>query len=413
MEIKNKKSLNWKKLTRHKRGELISKKFEIKKENDKWKVPSQSGNGFYLVSFSINKPICNCMDYRIRHRNCKHIIAVETFIKMEIDKEGKITKTKKVKVTYSQNWKAYDKSQTNEKLFFLKLLKDLCNFIESPVYNFGRPKLPLSEMAFCSILKVYSTFSLRRYMSDVKIAKEMGMVDNVPCFSSIGHFLQKDELTPILYDLIQISSTPLKTIETNFAVDSSGFSTVRFARYYSFKHQKDLKYRQWIKAHVCSGVKTNIITAVKITEGSANDSPQLAKLVKETARQFKMGEVSCDRAYISRQNLQLIEDVGAVPYIPFKVNSVAKPHASLIWKNMYYYFMYKHEEFMQHYHKRSNAETVFHMIKTKFKDSLRSKSKTAQINELLCKIICHNLTVVIQEINELGIKGEFLTQQTI
>lgn len=68
---------------------------------------------------------------------------------------------------------------------------------------------------------------------------------------------------------------------------------------------------------------------------------------------------------------------------------------------------------MSHYHKRSNSETVFHMIKTKFRDNLRSKSKTAQINELLCKIICHNLAVVIQEINELGIKGEFLTQQNI
>jgi hypothetical protein len=48
------------------------------------------------------------------------------------------------------------------------------------------------------------------------------------------------------------------------------------------------------------------------------------------------------------------------------------------------------------------------MIKTKFKDNLRSKSKTAQVNELFCKILCHNICVVIQEINELGLKGEFV-----
>jgi len=64
-----------------------------------------------------------------------------------------------------------------------------------------------------------------------------------------------------------------------------------------------------------------------------------------------------------------------------------------LWKKMYYYFMYKHDEFLEHYHKRSNAETCFHMIKTKFKDNLRSKSKTAQINELLLKILCHNLAL--------------------
>lgn len=78
---------------------------------------------------------------------------------------------------------------------------------------------------------------------------------------------------------------------------------------------------------------------------------------------------------------------------------------------MYHYFMYKHDEFKEHYHKRSNAETVFHMIKTKFLGNLRSKSKTSQINELLLKILCHNICCVIQEINELGIKGEFILEK--
>ncbi len=78
---------------------------------------------------------------------------------------------------------------------------------------------------------------------------------------------------------------------------------------------------------------------------------------------------------------------------------------------MYHYFMYRHEEFLQHYHKRSNAESVFNMIKTKFRDNLRSKTKTAQVNELLCKILCHNICVVIQEINELGVKAEFIIEK--
>lgn len=51
------------------------------------------------------------------------------------------------------------------------------------------------------------------------------------------------------------------------------------------------------------------------------------------------------------------------------------------------------------------------MIKTKFKDNLRSKSRRAQINELLCKILAHNICVVIQEISELGIKGEFVVEE--
>ncbi|MFZ3168411.1 MAG: transposase [Candidatus Methanoperedens sp.] len=63
--------------------------------------------------------------------------------------------------------------------------------------------------------------------------------------------------------------------------------------------------------------------------------------------------------------------------------------------------------FMEHYHKRSNVETVFHMIKSKFKDNLRSKDKVGQTNELLLKILCHNICVVIQEMFELGINPQF------
>jgi len=51
------------------------------------------------------------------------------------------------------------------------------------------------------------------------------------------------------------------------------------------------------------------------------------------------------------------------------------------------------------------------MIKTKFKDNLRSKGKTAQINELLLKVLCHNICVIIQEVSELGIKGEFVVEE--
>jgi transposase len=92
-------------------------------------------------------------------------------------------------------------------------------------------------------------------------------------------------------------------------------------------------------------------------------------------------------------------------------NVSGKSRGSMIWKKMYYYFMYKHDEFLEHYHKRSNAETVFHAIKTKFKDNLRSKDKTAQVNELLLKVLCYNITVIIQEISTLGIKGEFVIEK--
>ena len=42
------------------------------------------------------------------------------------------------------------------------------------------------------------------------------------------------------------------------------------------------------------------------------------------------------------------------------------------------------------------------MIKAKFRDHVRSKTPVAMVNEVLCKIICHNICVLIQETHELG-----------
>ena len=400
-----------KNMTREERAKALLKSVKIVRTHNGWRVPSQTSGKSYFVRFTKHEPKCDCPDCTLRKNKCKHILAVEFYIKRQIDEEGRITQTKGIKVTYSQKWKAYDNAQTNEKLLFMKLLRDLCDNLEQPNYKFGRPTLPISDMIFASALKVYSTFSLRRFMSDVKIAKEMNLVDKVPTYMTVSNYMRKEELTPILKKLISLSSTPLREIEKDFCVDSSGFGTSRFARYFDYKWGKEKKYRIWLKAHVMSGVKTNIVSGVEITEGKSNDSPQLPRLVQETAKHFEVSEVACDRAYSSRVNLKLIENVGAVPYIPFKKNITGKRAKYGIWRKMYHYFLYKHDEFLEHYHKRSNAETIFHMVKTKFRDNLRSKDSVSQVNELLLKFLCHNICVVIQEMNELGVRGEFVMEE--
>ena len=81
-----------------------------------------------------------------------------------------------------------------------------------------------------------------------------------------------------------------------------------------------------------------------------------------------------------------------------------------LWSKMFFYYNFKREEFLAHYHKRSNVETVFQMIKSKFGERLRSKTETAQTNEALCKVLCHNLCVVIQSMYELNITPEFMSE---
>ncbi len=76
---------------------------------------------------------------------------------------------------------------------------------------------------------------------------------------------------------------------------------------------------------------------------------------------------------------------------------------------MWHYYTFNRAEFNAHYHKRSNVETAFSMIKAKFGAAVRAKTPMAQVNEVLCKILCHNICVLIQSIYELGLEPVFWT----
>lgn len=68
--------------------------------------------------------------------------------------------------------------------------------------------------------------------------------------------------------------------------------------------------------------------------------------------------------------MELVEGLGGTPFIPFKFSS-AEPKGNSIWTKMYHYFAYNREEFLQHYHKRSNVETASSMIKSHLQRELQ------------------------------------------
>jgi len=155
-------------------------------------------------------------------------------------------------------------------------------------------------------------------------------------------------------------------------------------------------------------INTKVVSSVEISGWEAHDPPYFKPLVETTARRFRVHEVSADKAYPSRKNLAAVEAAGGTPYIPFKENTAAPSlDEESMWAKMYHQYAFNREAFLGHYHKRSNAETAFSMIKGKFGDAVRSKSDTAQVNEVLRKVLCHNICVVAMAGHELGIDTTF------
>lgn len=397
---------------RQQRGLEIAATAKILRKGKAWSVPSQSTERRYTVWLDPREPHCTCPDHEDGGFKCKHIFAVEYVVQRERNSDGSTTVTETLTVcetvrkTYPQDWRAYNAAQVNEKTKFLDLLRDLCGGIADPErQKNGRPPLPISDALFAACFKIYSTVSGRRFMTDLREAQAKGYIAKVPHYNSIFNYLENPALTPILRALITESSRPLNAIECDFAADSSGFTTSRFHRWYDHKYGVERQEHDWVKVHLMCGVSTHIVTAVEIHDRDASDMKLLPALVDATAENFQMREVSADKGYGSKKNLEIIAGHGAVPYIAFKGSTTGR--AGGMWAKMFHYFQYRREDFLSHYHKRSNVESVFSMIKAKFRDHVRSKTDVAMVNEVLCKIICHNICCLIQESYELGINAEF------
>lgn len=136
-----------------------------------------------------------------------------------------------------------------------------------------------------------------------------------------------------------------------------------------------------------------------------NDCPILPELVRQTAAGFNVAEVSADKAYLSAENVETIFAAGGTPFIAPKSNTTGGIGG--LFQKMFHYYQFNQTEYMDHYHKRSNVESTFSMIKKKFGDSVRSKTDVAMRNEVYAKLLCHNLCCVIQSQCELGIEPVF------
>ena len=398
---------------RRQRGMLIAATMKVVKlQSGAWRVPSQTLARNYAVLITAAGSACSCPDFEERQLPCKHIFAVQFTLFQETtetpDGETVTTTTATARVTYRQNWPAYNAAQTTEKDQFCRLLRDLCANVQGPPQTRGRPRLPLGDMLFASAFKVYSTVSARRFMSDLRAAQASGFISRTPHYNSIFNYLESEAVTPVIVDLITASSLPLRAVETDFAIDSTGIGMSNFFRYYSYKYEDGSDHHDWLKLHAMVGVKTNVVTSVDVTQRYTGDSPYFKPLVEETARNFTIREVSADKAYLSHRNLELIDDMGAAPYIPFKSNSTAdNRYQPPVWKKLYHLFAMHRDEFLAHYHKRSNVESTFSAIKRVFGGSVRSRTFTAQVNEAFLKVLCHNIRCVIHAMHELGITPTF------
>jgi transposase len=401
---------------RESKGLELADRGRVVADGAAWIVFSLNGPERYSVTLS---PVsCDCPDHQTTHEDCKHISAVKIFASrrghnLRPVEPYLMPPVEWPRPTYGQDWPAYDRAQQNEKAEFQRLLADLCGTVPQREKNpkGGRNFAPLADVIFATIFKVYAGFSGRRFATDLREAEKQGHVAQSINHTTIARCLEDPEMTAVLTRLIEASALPFCAIEDEFAVDSSGFSACRFDKWFSVKHQRVVSEHPWVKCHVLTGTTTQVVVAVVVSGRDSADSPQFPGLVNTAAKHFKIRQMTGDKAYTGSENFQTAEDLGGTLYAPFKVNTSGTTGG--IFQRMYHQFCLNKDEYLAHYHRRSNIESVFSAVKRLFGDSVRSKTDTAMVNEVLGKLLAYNITCLVHAIYELGLDPAFAEEPAL
>lgn len=354
----------------------------VRKSNGGWLVKSQDSPTRYYVTIDEHDNYhCNCPDCVLHHNECKHIIAVKLSLGETVRKEPK----------RERHFSEYNKAMCDEFSLFPEYLKELIDAVVDivPASRVGRPSIPLKELIGATITKIAHQLSSRRGMGVIE-AEDIGNYN----YSATLKFLQNENNTSLLREILHASAKPFVELESSFSIDSTGFNTRNYKEWASEKWGIK-RTREFVKCHAVVGNKTNVITDAVITASDVADIDEFGELLDATAGMFNIKQFLADAGYLSNDNYKMVARINAEPLIMFKKDSTYRNKCPA-WQNAYFKLRQKPDEFYADYLKRNNVESVFGAVKDKYGETLKSKCLSAQINETYCKLIAYNISVLVK-----------------
>ena len=134
--------------------------------------------------------------------------------------------------------------------------------------------------------------------------------------------------------------------------------------------------------------------SMTITDGTTNDSVVFPYLVNDI--DARLGVVRADAGYLSRDNVQLVEDLGAVPYIKPKSSSTMESKGRFAWRHMHFRYRKDKEAFLGEYNQQRRIEAFFSRFKRRF-GPVKSRIGTMRRKEVWMKMLILNILTVAGE----------------
>lgn len=283
-----------------------------------------------------------------------------------------------------------------EGLLFMPLARDLSLRVWETNHYFKHNGMPPEYLIFGLLLSTfYHQFSSRRFDFILLDAMAKGYIKRKPSPNTLLWHLRRPELTTVLQQLLGFSALPFMDRTRGFAVDATRIYTDVLLDDSGMSGRQRYK---WLKLHGIYDVFTFVITAARVTSWTTREVECLEPLLRDTvALGFDFKSVTADRGYVSKHNIKVIRELGATPYITFKKNNrLSKKGADVEWDEALERFRRRQgDDFIPHL-ERNMAETAHRMVKRRFGKAVGAFDETGQINQVLLKVIGHNLCRMIR-----------------
>lgn len=289
---------------------------------------------------------------------------------------------------------------------FLLVLRELLQTVEDPPRRTKHGRLPLHNMLFILITKVFFKFSSEDHRLFLKLLHpDLQPPERIPHRNSITNYMRLEQLRPILEALVHTSSKPLiPDSGVLFAIDSTPILSPGYYMSRNRKTGKLFERREWIRLHMICDVLTGVVAAARADSKSVAEQEYFQVLLGETMELgFHVEAISADKNYCTKANVGWAKDRGVQPYITVKKDAKrSKKNSDPAWDENYERAKSDDPEVKLKFHRRNVIESVNAFIKGKYGGEVLSRSAAGKYNEALCKVICRNLIVLIRYSRMMG-----------
>jgi len=317
-----------------------------------------------------------------------------------------------VKEKQKRNWAGYNKAQTLEGVFFVKLVAKFVDALDEEELwkGNGRPPFPMKDIIKCLLVLEYFTLSSRRTISILNLLKDDLKLSQVPHFNTLLNYRKKKEVRAMLEFLLHKIHDSIAEQDPNLITDSTGKTTTRKKFWRDWKNQPK-KSTDFVKAHYTFTEKTLMIAEVSTTKSKGKGTGGPSQFVKHAnsirKRKVGAGNWYADGAYCGRPCCKAAGRAGATPVFRVKKNASPKKKGCKEYKDMVNLSREHPMIYKRNYNRRAKVESGIHSTKARFSHRISAQKFYRQKTEILAEAVAYDISRLPYVIFEFGLTPKF------